>query len=52
MLDVVGIFFSSVMMLLIIVRGVRLDQTRPWFETVKLKEKPAAEKTRAWRRRG
>jgi hypothetical protein len=52
MLDVIGIFFSSVMMLLIIVQAVRLDQTRPWFEIIKQREKPAAEKTRAWRRRG
>lgn len=32
MLDLVGIVFSSLMMLVVIVRAVQLDSTRPWFE--------------------
>lgn len=35
MLDLAGILFSSVMMLFIIVRAVRLDQTQPWFQTLR-----------------
>jgi hypothetical protein len=50
MLDLAGIMFSSVMMLFVIVRAVRLDQTQAWFQTIKRKERPAAETTRAWRR--
>lgn len=50
MLDLAGIMFSSVMMLFVIVRAVRLDQTQAWFQTIKRKERRAAETTRAWRR--
>jgi hypothetical protein len=50
MLDLTGIMFSSVMMLMVIVRAVRLDQIQPWFQVVRRQEKPAEEKTRAWRR--
>lgn len=52
MLDLTGIMFSSVMMLMVIVRAVRLDRLQPWFQTVERKEKPVDEKTRAWRRPG
>jgi hypothetical protein len=37
---------------MVIVRAVRLDQTQPWFQTIKRKEKPADERTRSWRRKG
>jgi hypothetical protein len=50
MLDLAGIMFSSVMMLFVIVRAVRLNQTQAWFQTIKRKERPAAETIRAWRR--
>ena len=35
MLDLAGIMFSSVMMLMVIVQAVRLDQTQPWFQAIK-----------------
>jgi DUF1365 family protein len=40
MLDLAGIMFSSVMMLMVIVQAVRLDGIQPWFQAVKLKAKP------------
>lgn len=50
MLDLAGILFSSVMMLMVIVQAVRLDRIQPWFQTIKRKEKPADPKLRAWHR--
>ena len=50
MLDLTGIMFSSVMMLMVIVRAVRLDHIQPWFQVVKLKEKSTDAKPRTWRR--
>jgi hypothetical protein len=50
MLDVAGIMFSSVMMLMIIVRSVRLDRLQPWFQAIERK-KPVGDVNRAWRRR-
>jgi hypothetical protein len=44
MLDVAGIIFSSVMLLLVVVRAVRMDRLLPWFQVIKRKEQPAAEK--------
>lgn len=49
MLDVAGIMLSSVMMLMIIVRSVRLDRLQPWFQAIKRK-KPVGDVTRTWRR--
>ena len=49
MLDLVGIMFSSVMMLMVIVQAVRLDQTQPWFQAIKPKGKPGG-KTSRWRK--
>lgn len=51
MLDLTGIMFSSVMMLMVIVRAVRLDQTQPWFQAIKRKDAPVEAKTRSWRRK-
>jgi hypothetical protein len=31
MLDLFGIMFSSIIMLLVILRAVQLDSTQPWF---------------------
>lgn len=46
MLDLTGIVFSSVMMLLVIVRALQLDRAQPWFQSIKRKQddKPAAAK--------
>ena len=44
MLDLTGIMFSSVMMLMVIVRAVRLDRIQPWFQAIKRKDKPAEDK--------
>jgi hypothetical protein len=51
MLDLTGIMFSSIMMLMVVVRAVQLDRTQPWFQAIKLKQKPAGEKTRSWLRK-
>jgi len=52
MLDLTGIMFSSIMMLMVIIRAVRMDQAQPWFQTIKLREKPADKQKRTWRRTG
>jgi hypothetical protein len=49
MLDLTGIMFSSVMMMMVIVRAVQLDRSQPWFQRVKRKDKPAGQ-PRSWRR--
>ena len=51
MLDLTGIMFSSMMMLIVIVRAVRLDQAQPWFQKIKREEKPTPAHRRAWQRR-
>jgi hypothetical protein len=51
MLDLAGIMFSSVMMLMVIVQAARMDQTKPWFQAIKRKVTNGEEKTGAWRRR-
>jgi hypothetical protein len=40
MLDLVGITFSGVVMLVIILRAIQLDRTLPWFEPVKSRTNP------------
>jgi hypothetical protein len=50
MLDLAGIMFSSVMMLMVIVQAVRLDQSQPWFQAVKRKGKEAGAKLSGWRK--
>jgi hypothetical protein len=50
MLDLTGILFSSVMMLIVIVRAVQLDATQPWFQKVKRKEAPAPARLTPWKR--
>ena len=51
MLDLTGILFSSVMMLMVIVRAVQLDRVQPWFQPVKRQPetKPAGQPV--WQRR-
>ncbi len=51
MLDLAGIMFSSVLMLIVIVQAVRLDRIQPWFQALKPKAKPAENPIRSWRRR-
>ena len=50
MLDLTGILFSSIMMLMVIVRAVQLDSVHPWFQQVKLKGAPASVNQRPWQR--
>jgi hypothetical protein len=50
MLDLLGIMFSSVMMLMVIIRAVQLDRSQPWFQKVKREDAPAAAEKRVWRR--
>jgi hypothetical protein len=51
MLDLAGILFSSVMMLVVLVQAVRLDRTQPWFQRIKRSDKPVEPTTQTWRRR-
>jgi hypothetical protein len=50
MLDLIGIMFSSVMMLIVIVQAVRLDRIQPWFQALKPKTK-SVESKQSWRQR-
>jgi len=50
MLDLTGILFSSIMMLMVIVRAVQMDRLQPWFQKVKRKEALASAGRPAWRR--
>jgi hypothetical protein len=50
MLDLTGIMFSSIMMLIVIIRAVRADRQDPWFQTVKLQVKPVEARKQPWRR--
>jgi hypothetical protein len=52
MLDVTGILFSSLMMLFVVVRAVRLDRTQPWFQTLSAKAGKEAPVAPARRPRG
>jgi hypothetical protein len=51
MLDLLGIMFSSVMMLMVIVRALQLDRVQPWFQAVKRKEAPVSSEKQGWQRR-
>jgi hypothetical protein len=51
MLDLTGIMFSSIMMLMVIIRAVQLDSTQPWFQKIKRKEGMPAPDKRFWQRR-
>lgn len=46
MLDLTGIMFSSIMMLIAIVRAMILDRTLPWFGS----EPPASRSRGSWKR--
>lgn len=50
MLDLTGIMFSSVMMLIVIVRAVQLDRLQPWFQALKHREAPAPAREAGWKR--
>lgn len=53
MFDLTGIMFSTIMMLLVVVRAIYLDSTRPWFERPGQNTmKPKADQTnlRPWQR--
>jgi hypothetical protein len=51
MLDLTGIMFSSVMMLMVIIRALRLDREQPWFQKLKRKEGAPAPEKRIWQRK-
>lgn len=50
MLDLTGILFSSVMMLIVVVRALQLDRAQPWFPAVRRKQAADAAGPRVWRR--
>lgn len=53
MLDLTGIMFSSIMMLLVVLRALQLGRTEPWFQSIKKRtEEKAKAKQPVWRRRG
>jgi hypothetical protein len=51
MLDLTGIMFSSVMMLMVIIRALRLDREQPWFQKLKRKEGPSSSERPIWQRK-
>jgi len=50
MLDLFGIMFSSVIMLMVIIRAVQLDRVQPWFQKVKREDAPVSVEKQVWRR--
>jgi hypothetical protein len=53
MLDLLGILFSTVAVLVVIVRAIQRDCVQPWFQPVRPAAEPAATRragTGAWRR--
>jgi hypothetical protein len=52
MLDLTGIMFSSIMMLIVIVRAMQLDRVQPWFQKLKRKETPPPADQATWKRQG
>jgi hypothetical protein len=51
MLDLTGILFSSVMMLMVIIRAVQLDREQPWFQKLKRKEGSPSSERPFWQRK-
>jgi hypothetical protein len=49
-LDLFGIMFSSIIMMLVIVRAVQLDRTQAWFQSLKPREIAPKPETRPWKR--
>jgi hypothetical protein len=50
MLDSAGILFSSLMILIVILKAIRLDRVQPWFQVVKQKTEAVTGKAKTWRR--
>ena len=50
-LDLTGIMFSSIMMLMVIVRAMQLDRSQPWFQKIKPKQDTSSPEKRVWQRR-
>ena len=52
MLDMMGILFSSGMILMVVLRAIQRDRDQPWFETIKPKALPEPTKSsaKAWQR--
>jgi hypothetical protein len=40
MLDTLGILISTIMMLIVIFRAVRLDRVQAWFQTITPRDQP------------
>jgi hypothetical protein len=51
MLDLYSIVFTSVVMLIVIVRAVQADRDTPWFQSIK-KAPPSGAQKQGWQRRG
>ena len=51
MLDLTGIMFSSVMMLMVIIRALQLDREQPWFQKLKRKEGAPTSERPIWQRK-
>lgn len=51
MLDLTGIMFSSLMMLYVAFRALRLDRAMPWFQHVTKTVKAADPQKPRWRQR-
>ena len=51
MLDLTGIMFSSIMMLMVVIRALQMDSSQPWFQKIKRKEGAPPPDKRFWQRR-
>jgi len=51
-LDLAGILFSSLMLLLVILRAAWRDRTQPWFQSIAPKDRPDRPRARTWQRHG
>jgi hypothetical protein len=50
MLDIVGILFSTVMIVYVVLQAIKLDRIQAWFQALKNDAAPAADH-RTWNRR-
>lgn len=51
MLDLYGILFTSVMILMVIVRALKADRTQPWFQAIRRDDVRPSPGKRSWQRR-
>jgi hypothetical protein len=50
MLDVFGIGFTILMVVLVIIKAVQLDRTEPWFQTFQPRKNTQTTSSKPWQR--